>query len=364
MDKNKPIIKKSVAKINKAKLVDTYQDQLIDLFLLQNPHYRFIKNYKQPLTDFIKKAHQGNWFYFPWLDKYVRVLPEKDFLTVRTGRNKQIITAREQEKFYNFNIGIAGLSVGSHAAISIAVMGGGKNMKLADLDVLSPSNLNRVRYTLFDLGKAKCDLASQQIYQINPYAKIINYTRGLNEKNLFDFLAGPPKLDVLIEEMDNLEMKIAIRLAAKKLKIPVIMATDNADNIIVDVERYDQDKNLKIFNGRVGNLTLEEFKKINPADMPRLSTKIAGQDKVAPRMQKSLLQVGKTIYSWPQLGDAAMLSGVTIAYLVRRLANNQPLNSGQYEVNLDAIFDPTYYQPKMVTKRKKELKNFLNIIGL
>ncbi len=364
MDKNKPILRKSVTKINKAKLIDTYQDQLTDLFLLQNPHFRFINDYQQPLADFIKKAHKGNWFYFPWLDKYIHVLLEKDFLTVRTGRNKEIITTAEQEKFYNFNIGVAGLSVGSHAAISIAVMGGGKNMKLADPDILSPSNLNRVRYTLLDLGKAKCELASQQIYQINPYGKILTYPSGLNEKNLYDFLAGPPKLDVLIEEMDNLEMKIGIRLAAKKLKIPVIMATDNADNIIVDIERYDQDKNLKIFNGRVGNLTLEEFKKIPPRDMPRLSTIIAGQDKVAPRMQRSLLQVGKSIYSWPQLGDAAMLSGVAIAYLVRKLANNNALKSGQYEVNLDAIFDPTYHRPAEVAKRKKELKTFLNIIGL
>lgn len=364
MDKNKPIIKKSFTKIKKSKLVDTYQEQLTDLFLLKNPQYRFIKDYQKPLAEFIKKSDKGNWVFFPWLDKYVHILSEKDFLTVRTGRNKEIITASEQEKFYNYNIGVAGLSVGSHAAISIAVMGGGKNMKIADPDVLSPSNLNRVRYTVLDIGKKKCDLASQQIYQINPYARIFTYPEGLNEKNLINFLAAPPKLDVLIEEMDNLEMKIRIRLAAKKLKIPVIMATDNGDNIIVDVERYDLDHNLKIFNGRVGDLTLSDFKKIHPQDMPRLSTKIAGQDKVAPRMQISLLQVGKTIYSWPQLGDAAMLSGVAVAYLVRRLANKQPLKSGQYEVNLDAIFDPTYNHKQKIAQRQKQLKKFLNIIGL
>jgi len=364
MDKEKPIIVKNIKSISQSKLVDTYYDQLVDLFLLQNPQCRFNKNYHQPLAEFIRRASKGNWLYFPWLDKYVHVLPEKDFLTVRTGRNREIITQVEQKKFYDCKVGVAGLSVGSHAAISIAVMGGSKFMKLADLDILSPSNLNRVRYTLFDIGKSKCTLASQQIYQINPYANIKIFSQGITDKNLYNFLAGPPKLDVLIEEMDNLEMKIKIRLAARKLGIPVIMATDNADNILVDVERYDQNRNLKIFNGRIGNFTISDFKKIKPSELPRLSTKIAGQDKVAPRMQRSLLGVGKTIYSWPQLGDAAMLSGVSIAYLVRRLANHQPLKSGQYEINFDEIFDPTYHQPNKIRYRKKELDNFLNIIGL
>jgi len=364
MDKEKPVITNQPPRSKKIKIVDTYREQLVDLFLLRNPQYRFIKDYAKPLAQFINKAPKGKWVYYPWINTCAHVLPEKFYQEVRTGRNKEIITTQEQEKFYNLNVGVAGLSVGSHAALTIAMMGGGKNMKVADLDHLSPSNLNRVGYSLLDIGLAKSKLASRHIYQVNPYAKIQTFSNGITDDNIKDFFTGGPKLDVLIEEMDNLEMKIKVRLFAKKIGVPVIMATDNADNIFVDIERYDQNKNLKIFNGRVGNLTLSDFKKILPKEMPRLSTKIAGKDKVAPRMQKSLLQVGKTIYSWPQLGDAAMLSGIAIAYLVRRIATKQPLQSGQYEINLDSIFDPTYFTSESIKNRKKELNIFLNNLGL
>ncbi len=69
MDKNKPIIKKSFTKIKKSKLIDTYLEQLTDLFLLKNPQYRFIKDYQKPLADFIKKSDKGNWvFSLGWIN--------------------------------------------------------------------------------------------------------------------------------------------------------------------------------------------------------------------------------------------------------------------------------------------------------
>ena len=185
----------------------------------------------------------------------------------------------------------------------------------------------------------------------------------MTAENIQEFLGGP-KLDVLVEECDNLELKILLRLEARKLGIPVIMATDNGDNIIFDVERYDLDPNLEIFNGVAGALTLEEFKKIPPPEMPRLATKIAGPQFVTTRMQESLLQVGKTLYSWPQLGDAATLSGVAVAYVIKRLALDQPLKTGKMEINLDAIFDPTYHSPEETAKRTSARSNFLKTIGL
>jgi len=64
----------------------------------------------------------------------------------------------------------------------------------------------------------------------------------------------------------------------------------------MDVERYDLHSDLQLFNGVAGDLTMEEFQNLSPKDMPKLSTKIAGPNLVAPRMADSLLEVGKTIY--------------------------------------------------------------------
>jgi hypothetical protein len=349
-------------------VVDVYAGLLEDLFLIRNPRFKFEEDYKKELEGFIKEhadsrplTEAGNWFYFPWNKTLVHYLPHDMHQELRTARNRNIITDDEQKKFYNFTVGIAGLSVGSHGALTLAMMGGCRVMKIADPDDISGSNLNRVRYDFTSVGKNKCDIAAQQIYQINPYAEVRAYREGITPDNIDEFLSG---LDILVEELDDLEMKIRLRLKAKEFGIPVIMATDNGDNIIVDIERYDLKKGLEIFNGVVGLLTLEEFREIPPQDMPKLATKIAGSGFVVPRMLTSLLEVGKTLYSWPQLGNAATLSGVTIAYLVKRMALGEKVRSGKLEVNLDSIFDPDYNSPQTVKARENVRNNFLKTIGL
>ena len=372
MNVQKPILVKDLELFKKEnsidRVIDEYEGQLKELFLIRNPQYRFNPKYQEPLLAFIQEHKEekllenaGAWFYFPWGRVLVHYLPDAWHQELRTARNKNIITVDEQKKYYKAAIGIAGLSVGSHAAFTISMMGGAKIMKIADPDVISGSNLNRIRYDFTSLGVKKCQIVLEKLYQMNPYGAVYVYDEGITEKNIDEFLSG---LDVLVEEMDNLEMKIRLRLEAKKRRIPVVMATDNGDGILFDIERYDLDPTLKIFNGVVGDLTIDEFKKISPSEMPRLSTKIAGQYLVHPRMQTSLLEVGKTLYAWPQLGSAATLSGVAVAYVVKRILLGEKLKTGKLEVNLDALFDPDYYTTESVQKRSKDIEHFLKTIGL
>ncbi len=371
-NKNRESFDDFKARFPAAHVVDYYGDMLEELFCIQNPQYRFEKSGYEAARKRFSDEHlrgeamerAGKWFYFPWSALLIHYLDDEPHQELRTARNRNLITKEEQQKFYDFKIGIAGLSVGSHAALTLAMMGAGRVMKLSDRDTVSLSNLNRLRYDASALGRNKCDLVAEQIWQMNPYAEVFVYNAGISEENLHEFLAGPPKLDLLVEEMDNLEMKIRLRLEAKKIGIPVVMATDNGDNIIVDIERFDLDPNLRIFNGALGDNPLEEFSKMTPLDLVRLSTKIAGPELVATKMHRSLLEVGKTLYSWPQLGDAATLSGVAAAYAARRIALGEPLKTGKIEINLDAIFDPNYYDPRNAAARDEERRAFLKTIGL
>jgi len=350
------------------RVIDNYSELLEELFLIRNPRYRFDRNYKDEFKKFAD-AHVGSgglekagiWFYFPWNELLVHYLENDLHQELRTARNKNIITKAEQEKFYNCVVGIGGLSVGSHAALTLVMMGGARKIKLADPDVISGSNLNRIRADFTQVGVSKCDSIVHQIYQINPYAEVHAYPEGITLENMNEFMND---LDVLVDELDNPELKIILRLEARKRGIPVIMATDNGDNIIFDIERYDLDKNLLLFNGAAGDLTLEKFKSFQPQEMPKLATQIAGPDVVVPRMLESVFEVGKTLYSWPQLGDAATLAGVSVAYVVKRLALGEPIKSGKLEVNLDSIFDPNYNSPKAVSEREARRKNILKNIGL
>jgi hypothetical protein len=161
-----------------------------------------------------------------------------------------------------------------------------------------------------------------------------------------------------------LETKIFLREEARKRGIPVIMATDNGDGVIVDIERYDKDKDLMLFNGLIGDISLQDFKTFPPSELPKLATKIAGVDMVVPRMLGSLAEVGKTLYSWPQLGDAATLCGVVVAYIVKQIVLNLPLKSGKIDVSLDKIFDPTIDDKKVVASRNSIRNTFKSAMGL
>ena len=322
-------------------IVDQYQKNLEELFLLRNPKYRFDKEYKGEFELFFNEnKDRVNWFYFPWRKTVAAFLPEEMHQELRTGRNRNLITKEEQDRFYNSTIGILGMSVGSHVAIVIAMTGGAKHIKIADPDTLSGDNLNRIRGSFLDVGTKKAVLVARQIAEINPYAEIDVYEEGLADENIVQFLN---ELDLLVEEMDNPYFKIKIRYLCRDKKIPVIMAADNGDGVIVDVERYDMDKNPKILHGLVKNLDPEKLKNLSAEELPKVIAKIAGANLAVPRMLDSVTEVGKSLYSWPQLGTAANLCGSALAYLARRIILKAPnIKSGRYQVNLDSIFESGY----------------------
>jgi molybdopterin/thiamine biosynthesis adenylyltransferase len=244
------------------------------------------------------------------------------------------------------------------------MMGGAKYMKLADNDVISLSNLNRIRYPLESIGENKAVYCAKQIYEINPYADLKIYKEGITEKNINEFLKKP-KIDILIEEMDNPYLKVKIRFLARKLGIPVIMAADNGDGVIVDIERYDLNKNYPILHGILGKMTPEDFKSIPPKDVPRIIAKIAGANIADLRMLYSVTEVGKSIYSWPQLGNATTLCGSILTYLARSIIlKDKKIKSGRYEVNPKEIFESGYKSVQEVRKRKLAREKFLKMLGL
>ncbi|HUO50752.1 MAG TPA: ThiF family adenylyltransferase [Candidatus Paceibacterota bacterium] len=352
-------------RVSPARIVDAFDDLLEDLFLIRNPRFKFVKDYANDLAAFKaeyteqNKHSLGEWFYFPWNRTLAHYLPEHEHLELRTARNRNIITADEQQKLYGLRVAYAGLSVGSHGLFTFAHMGGGQRIKIADPDAVSPSNLNRIRFDFLAVGRKKCDLAREYIYQLDPYAQIDAYGEGVTPETIDSFLKD---VDVLVEETDNLEMKIRLRLEARERGIPVIMATDNGDNVIFEAERFDLDRKAPLFNGAIGDITIDEFKSFPPTELPKLATKIAGPTFIVPRMMSSLLEVGKSIYSWPQLVDAATLSGVAIAYALKQLALDKPLVSSKCEINLDAILDPTYASGE--NEREAARHDFLAKIGL
>lgn len=347
---------------------DDYEEQQRELFGIKNPSKVYAPGFEEAFQEHYRSlsvarplSHDGRWAYFPWRYLVAHILPEEDYRLVRTARNQNLITKEEQEKFYNATIGIGGLSVGSSVAFAIALGGGGRRMKLADMDRLALSNTNRVLAGADQLGMLKVEMAARTIYEINPYAEIELHPEGLSPDNIEQFFDG---LDVVIDELDNLAVKYLIREQAKKRRIAVVMAADNGDNAVVDIERYDLDPETPFFHGRMGKVSYEMLKGLDKFGIGKMITKHVGPENVTERMQQSLTEMGKTIVSWPQLGSAALVNGAAVAYCVRKILNGQPLESNRALVSLDEKLIPDYNSPEAVARRQEVSADFAKGFGL
>lgn len=335
-----------IEKINE--LIDTYKitniiegtdTQLQELLTIADPtsisHATITgENKLKPLS-----PGEGLWVYYPWHFALVHIVNEKDFKMMRLSRNEPLITKDEQNKVRNISISFAGLNVGNPCAVCCALEGIGEEgtIKLADFDALSVTNLNRFRAGLVETETNKAIITARQMVEVNPFIHIEMFEAGLTKDNLEQFLEGAT---VLVEEIDSLKLKIALRELAKVKKIPVIMVTGDGENVILDVERYDIE-NPEILNGYISSGTISAIEAVVPGKGTFEDRIMLARDFMGPkgelneRLYDSFSMVGKTLAGIPQLAESSFCRGAVIAHAIRRMfAEPETVPSGRYRLSL------------------------------
>ena len=319
--------------------IDKLDHQVFELLKARNAGNSLSDNHiLDMIPDFYQKnprSNFGNWIYFPWKSKVVRLLPEEEFVFVRTQRNNYKITPSEQKDLSEKKIGIIGLSVGQSIALTIALERSCGELRLADFDTLELSNLNRIKAGVLDLGIEKVIIAAREISEIDPYLKLTLYRKGISKSNIDDFLTKGGNLDLLIDECDSLDIKILARERAKNFGIPVLMET--SDRGMLDVERFDLEPERPLLHGAMGEIRHEDLKNLNQNQKVSIGLQITGASTISSRMKASLLEINQTISSWPQLASAVYLGGATVAHVGRKLLLKNTVESGRYYVDLDEI---------------------------
>ena len=272
------------------------------------------------------------WVFYPWSGVLAHVLPKSQYRFLRTTRNRYKITAAEQELLFQKTVAVAGLSVGLSVVMTLALEGVSR-FRLADFDSLGLSNLNRLRAGLPDLGTNKAVLAARQLYELDPYLEIELFPSGVSAHNIGEFLAAP--LDVLIEECDDLGMKIRLREEARYRRIPVVM--DTSDRGLLDVERFDREPDRPLLHGMLGSLRADELAGLTPAEKVPFGLRILDPARLSVALRASLPEVGQTIETWPQLASAVALGGGVTADAVRRILLGQFTESGRYYVDVSEL---------------------------
>jgi molybdopterin/thiamine biosynthesis adenylyltransferase/nitroreductase len=275
----------------------------------------------------------GVWVYYPWKRQIVHLLDAEEFAELRANRNQNKITRTEQQRLATVSAGIAGLSVGNAVALTLTLEGAYGRLTLADFDRLDLSNMNRLRAGVCDIDLPKTILTARQIYEINPFAQLRLMPEGLTPDNLDQFLRG---LDIVIDECDDIRIKIMLRERARERRLPVLMET--SDRGMLDVERFDLEPERPILHGLLGSLSGADI-----AAAPTMEEKlryvlpIIGVESVSPRAAASMIEVEESISTWPQTAAEVTAGGATISLAVRRIALGRPLPSGRRYADLEEL---------------------------
>jgi hypothetical protein len=121
------------------------------------------------------------------------------------------------------------------------------------------------------------------------------------------------------------------------------MATELADSVMLDVERYDTEPNRPLFHGQIPGIE----KIIDKPDMGhrewmKYAARIIGTKNMPLNMQQSLLKIGSSIVTHPQLGSTVMMTGGVTTYAIKQIALGKSMPSGRTNISLEKILVPDY----------------------
>jgi tRNA A37 threonylcarbamoyladenosine dehydratase len=321
-------------------LTDYVLDQVKELMKITHPHLKLSPQEQeeaalQHITPLSIKDY-GVWVYYPWSNRLVHIVDEKEFVELRTSRNQYKITREERDLLARKKIGVIGLSVGQSVATTLAMERIAGEIRLADFDVLELTNLNRIRTGIHNIGHPKVYVVAREIAEIDPFILVQCFSQGITENNMNDFLIGAGKLDLILEESDSFDVKVLIRHKARELGIPVVM--ESSDKCMVDVERFDLEPSRSILHGLIDQLDIAKLKslKTNEEKIPYMLD-ILGIDTLSSRLKASMLEIGKSITTWPQLASSVVMGGGIAADVSRRILLDQFHSSGRYYVDIDTL---------------------------
>lgn len=328
---------------------DTIEDQLDELIRCEEPALAHstssLAASRRRICGETPLWQWGTWVFYPWNGRLVHVLPSESFQRVRTDRNRNKIERAQQRDLRERRIGVIGLSVGSSAAVTLAMEGVGGSFRLADFDTVGLSNLNRLRAGVSDLGVAKAVLAARQMFEIDPYLDIEVFVDGLTEESIgpfFDGVGGAGPLDLLVEECDTVWAKVAAREYARRRGVPVLMDTN--DRGLLDVERFDLELDRPLFHGRTGGSTASDVARMDRGELLSLLLAMVDEPRLSPAMRDAVDEIGRSLSSWPQLASGVMLGGALVTDTARRILLGELIPSGRTYIDLDELIPALGHQ--------------------
>ena len=324
---------------NAVQVYDELRSQVAELLKSRHPEKKLKGDaLNEAVTEFLKEhdpPEYGVWVFYPWSRRLVHLLPEEDFIFTRISPNNPKITRSEQEQLRNKKVGVVGLSVGQSISLILAMERICGELRIADYDILELANLNRIRAGLHSMGLNKCVIVAREIMEIDPFFKVRLYPEGMTRENAEAFFNEGGRLDLIVDECDSVEIKVGLRHIARKQGIPVVM--DMSDRGTIDVERFDLEPERPILHGWLDHLDVSNIGALTNEEKVPYMMPIFGIDTISKRLKASMVEIGESIHTWPQLATSVAMGGALAADTVRRIFLDQYHDSGRYFIDLDQL---------------------------
>ena len=315
-------------------VVDSLERQLHELAAVRLPAATAERR-RQFVEDRLR-ADRSLWACLQWQRKAVRLLEPDEYLEVVTNRNRDKITLEEQRRLRLKRVGVVGLSVGGESAVAIAQEHLCGHLVVADFDALELSNLNRLQAGFPDLGENKAVLVAQRIARIDPFLEVTVVDQGVTESNAEAFLDG---LDLLVEECDDLPMKLRLRQLARERGLDIVYAGDERG--FLSIEPYATHPELEVFHGRIEDRPRARADFDSAREFWRaLCEWLGGWDAISEQSRRSLEQVGSSLCGYPQLASEAHFAAGQVGHVVRRLLLGERLPPFLGHLALEELLPP------------------------
>ena len=197
----------------------------------------------------------GTYVYDPARGELFLVAPERWHRLALVTSNSRLMADPEgalswsdvRARLESAVMGFAGVSVGGNILEGWLREARPRRVKVADPDWVELTNFNRgermsLRHAVgsrasrfdpqnpYDVPRVpKAEYIAYECQLVDPYLEVDVYGDGLTRENIERFLLGgdgEPRLDVLVEEMDNMDLKVLVRQVAREHGIDVLMLSD------------------------------------------------------------------------------------------------------------------------------------------
>lgn len=292
--------------------------------LLENPHACPPENY-------------GEWVFYAADGHLARFAPRRWHRLAMTVRNATLLSPHGQPHGWEAGrrvldeavIAVAGCSVGSNVLHSTALLLRPKHVKVADSKRYNLNNANRVRLTYRDLNRNKALVCAEQLASIDPFIGTSVFDNGIDADNVDRFVTqgeDEPLTTLVVEETDDPVTKLLLREAARRARVPLVMVTDIATTMTVDVRRFDLSPTLSLVPGlpdaEVRRRVADYEKDPSRERMIAVAAAFSGHDELfsVPAFKDIIeRRVEVPFAGVPQLGSTAAMAGGAAATTIARI---------------------------------------------